>query len=74
MLIVIRVSDSGAEVAGDTHYDTLFRSNDMPYKKTTFTTSVLPLVNNESTEFRIFAAGSIDYYTIQFIPNYSPEN
>lgn len=76
MIYIIRVDKNGSQsyTASDTdytvRYEPVYQSNSMPYQKTTFTTPVLRLNdNNEPTEFRIYAGGSIDYYSIQFIPN-----
>ena len=68
LLNVVRVSDSGTKVEENVRYDEVYKSTNMPTTSTTFTVPVTPL-NNQPTEFRIFAAGSVDYYSIQFKPN-----
>lgn len=68
-IYIIRLDENGSQSADGIKYDIVYQSNEMPYKKTTFTSPVLKLVDNKPTEFRIYAGGSIDYYTIQFIPN-----
>ena len=69
-LIVARMSEEGTMTNsnGET-YDEIYKSGAMAGTKTTYTTPVLPLYNGQPTEFRIYAAGSIDYYSIEFIPS-----
>ena len=49
-------------------YDEVYKSGAMAGSKTTYSTSVSPY-NGQPTEFRIYAAGSIDYHSIQFTPS-----
>lgn len=69
-LIVARMDPNGKSVsAGGETYDEVYKSGAMAGSKTTYTTGALQLLNGQPTEYRIYAAGSIDYYSIQFIPN-----
>lgn len=68
-IYIIRLDENGSQQYDGIKYDIVYQSNQMPYAKTTFTSPVLQLLNGEPTRFRIYAGGSIDYYTIQFIPN-----
>lgn len=68
-IYIIRLSEKGGTQTENIRYDVVYQSNEMPYKKTVFSSPVLQLVDNEPTEFRIYAGGSIDYYTIRFVPN-----
>lgn len=69
-LYIGRIDETGSQINGDLRYDIVYQSNSMPGSKTSFTTPLLKLKgNNEPTEFRIYAGGSIDYYSIEFVPN-----
>lgn len=69
-IIIARLSENGSQTLSGISYDIVYQSNSMPAKQTTFTSGLLQLNgSNEPTEFRIYAGGSIDYYSIQFIPN-----
>ena len=69
-LQVARMSEDGTQVnALGEKYEEVYNSVTMATSKTTYTTPVLPLYNGQPTEFRIYAAGSIDYYSIEFIPS-----
>lgn len=69
-LLIARMSPEGAQTNGDGEtYDVIYDSGSMATAKTTYTTGVVWPYDNEPTEYRIYAAGSVDYYKFEFIPS-----
>lgn len=59
-LIVSRMNGETGEV--------VYESKTMSGSSTTYTTGMLYLNDNAPTEFRIYTAGSVDFYKFQFLP------
>lgn len=69
-LIIARMNENGS-ITNDNgeRYDEVYKSGAMAGSKTTYTSPVLTPCNNRPTEFRIYCAGSTDYYKITFTPS-----
>lgn len=67
-LVIARVHENGSQTNGGIRYDVVYESKEMPTSAKTFSAPI-SLVNDEPTEFRIYTAGSVNYYSIKFIPN-----